>query len=193
MKVFKDRCILAAMTLLISFVWGEASFAEKGDILDYSSFGMTVPVEGGLIAQPLGMDVRQVRWGMSPEEVIMKEGIVSSSYEEVFQGGLSQITVPSTSIAGIPCTMLYVFSENRLSSISGTFHSEPFRLNEDVENYRHLQDLLEEKYGTPLEKEILWITPKAPMWRILNPSAWRWLWRIFITALYGIREPPLFP
>ncbi len=167
MKVCKGWRILAAMTLLISFGWGEASFAERGDILDYSSFDVTPFAEEGLMVQPVAMDVRQVRWGMSPEEVLRRENILS--YEETLRGGLLEITVPSTSIAEIPCSILYVFSENRLSSIFCTFHSEPFRLNEDVENYRHLQVLLEEKYGASLEKEILWNNPESPY--VANPQS----------------------
>ena len=167
MKVCKGWCILAAMTLLISFGWGEISFAERGDILDYSSFDVTPLVEEGLTVQPVAMDVRQVRWGMSPEEVLRRENV--PSYKEIFRGGLLEITVPSTSIAGIPCSILYIFSGNCLSSIFCTFHSEPFRLNEDVGNYRHLQALLEEKYGASLEKEILWNNPESPY--VANPQS----------------------
>jgi hypothetical protein len=70
--------------------------------------------------------------------------------------------VPEREIAKIPCIFTYTFAEDCLTSILASFHAELFRLNRYVDNFQLLESLLEEKYGSSLEKSVLWHNPESP-------------------------------
>ena len=161
MRCSKNQCCFIIMLLFLFAVLPRTSFAEKGDILDYSLFDITPGFQenaSGLFQEPY--DIRHLRWGMTPEEVLMKEEI--ETYGKVLHKNFLQITVPERRIVKIPCTLTYTFAENRLSSILSSFHAELFRLNKYVDNFERLEFLLVEKYGSPLEKKVLWQNPESP-------------------------------
>jgi hypothetical protein len=149
-----------AFLFFVLFLFPGSSFAEKGDILDYSSLGITPASIEGASLFLLEPEVRRVRWGMSPEMVIEREGI--TTYAEAFEGNLLYLTVPGTFVADIPGSLTYIFPEGALSGIFCTFHSETLRLDKDITHFSRLEALLEEKYGAPLEKQVVWDNPESP-------------------------------
>ncbi len=156
----KSLRFLGASVLLCALsLFPASSFAERGDILDYSSLGITpLSLEGSplFVLEP---EVRNIRWGMPPEMVIEREGI--TSYSEASRGELLYITLPRASILEIPCSITYIFPGNTLSGIFCSFHSDTLRLDKDIAHFSRLEALLEEKYGPPLEKRVTWDNPKS--------------------------------
>ncbi len=152
------RFLMACMPVLLAFL-PNTSWAERGDILDYSLFGIT-PVHVESAQDFLEPEVRSVCWGMTPEMVIERDGV--TSHTPMNRGSLLYISVPATSVANIPCSLTYIFTENALSGISCAFYSDTFRLDEDITHFLRLEALLTEKYGTPLEKRCLWENSESP-------------------------------
>lgn len=102
-------------------------------------------------------DFRQTHWGMSKEEVRRSETLE-----------LQAVTVPDTaieilagtsSVAGMPCAIVYTIAEDQLVSagytISGKIEgSVPIKRhtndNNYLDDYEAVKAIMREKYGTPI-------------------------------------------
>ena len=89
-----------------------------------------------------------VNWGMTPDEVA---GLVPDGS----RGESGGIRV-KMSVAGKPSQTYFVFRENKLAVISGTFTERYNRLNDYVHEYNRIKRILTEYLGAPVYDEEVW-------------------------------------
>jgi tetratricopeptide (TPR) repeat protein len=88
-------------------------------------------------------DFRIANWGDSKEIVMRKEGVPN------IVDNIPNIYVFSDNIAGLPCTVLYSFSDNKLTMAKYIFDVKHSNDNAYIQDYEELVDLMTQKYGKP--------------------------------------------
>lgn len=87
-------------------------------------------------------DFRKSRWGDSMRKVMNLEG-KPNMYDS------DDLYVFSSSLVGMPCDVVYVFTDNKLTMTKYMFESKHSNKNEYINDYNRLVRLLTEKYGEP--------------------------------------------
>ncbi|MFQ5334807.1 MAG: hypothetical protein ACE5DN_01905 [Flavobacteriales bacterium] len=94
-------------------------------------------------------DFRTLNWGMTIKEVIQAETLKLES-----QIG-SELRYSKT-LSGIDCSLIYYFTQGRLSKAAYTSKESYTNFNDYIEDYKLLKGLLEKKYGTAASDKLLW-------------------------------------
>lgn len=93
-------------------------------------------------------DLRNIRWGMSVDEVKASE-----PEKPVFEQ--KEVLTYKINIAGFNTNLFYVFIENKLYNAGYSFLTEHTNKNDYVGDYENLKKILDEKYGSE-KSSILW-------------------------------------
>ncbi|MGE4412433.1 MAG: hypothetical protein AB7E45_01890 [Candidatus Caldatribacteriota bacterium] len=98
-------------------------------------------------------DFRQVKWGMSKEDVkeIEDRDIV---YEDV--GGTQELILYADQISKFDCFVSYLFVQDKLASAGYYINEEHTNKNTYIDDYEKLKELLSKKYGQPIKDNIIW-------------------------------------
>lgn len=94
-------------------------------------------------------DFRRVDWGFSVKEVEATEKgdpLDRTDNAIIYKG----------KVANLDCIILYNFFENELYSTAYFIKEKYSNKNQYISEYEKLHKLLQQKYGTPLEDEIVW-------------------------------------
>lgn len=94
-------------------------------------------------------DFRNVKWGMSRNEVIRLEKLQLKDEEE------SKLFY-ETAIASQQCILIYSFINDKLYSGNYLFIDKHTNFNEYINDYLNLKALLEEKYGKYTDNDQKW-------------------------------------
>lgn len=106
-------------------------------------------------------DIRNVRWGMSPQEVIRAENNTTIETQE----GYIQYNV---TLNGLDALLIYEFAFNKLVNAMWTIRDSDFDMNSCISKYDSFKLKLTEKYGTPSVSRDIW---RNDLFRD-NPSQW---------------------
>lgn len=115
---------------------------------------------------PQKPDFRQAHWGMTAEEVKHSETVELQAAERSETG--VDILLGTSSVAEMPCAIIYEFAENKLVSanyeilgkIPGAVPTKRHTAdNKYLDDYETIKGILSEKYGTPLGDETTWRNP----------------------------------
>ncbi len=87
-------------------------------------------------------DFRKAKWGDSKRKIMNREG-QPDRYDS------DDLYVFSSSLAGMPCDVVYVFTDDKLTMAKYMFASKHSNKNEYINDYNRLVGLLTEKYGEP--------------------------------------------
>lgn len=101
-------------------------------------------------------DFRQVNWGMSKEEVRAVEKQEPAD-EDI--GGVQETFAYKTKISSFDSYLGYIFVNNKLSGAGYYIQQEHVNQNDYIDDYNKLKDLLIQKYGKPVNDEVLWKNP----------------------------------
>lgn len=88
-------------------------------------------------------DFRVANWGDSKELVMKKEGRPN------IIDNMPDLYAFTDNIAGLPCTVLYCFSDNKLTMAKYLFDVKHSNDNLFIQDYHDLVDLMTQKYGAP--------------------------------------------
>lgn len=94
-------------------------------------------------------DFRKTTWGMTKEQVKIAETKKLEAEREDRLGYLDDMV-------GKKVTIVYVFTENKLSRGSYVFDLQHTNQNLFINDYEEIKHLLSEKYGPPNEDDSLW-------------------------------------
>lgn len=94
-------------------------------------------------------DFRNVKWGMSRDEVIQLEKLRLKDEEP------SKLFY-ETAIAGQQCILIYSFINDKLFSGNYLFSDKHSNYNEYINDYLNIKALLEEKYGKYTDNDQKW-------------------------------------
>jgi len=101
--------------------------------------------------------VRKAAWGMTPAQVIATEEGKPASVREV--GGETAITYDSLQFGGLPCRLVYFFSDGKLARAKFLFAAQHGDLNEFISDYHAVELPLLEKHGKPGTERVVWDNP----------------------------------
>ncbi len=97
-----------------------------------------------------GPDIRNLRWGLSRQEVISVE--TEAALVQLESGALAGPVV----VAGKPAVMLCMFQAGRLSELVYAFQLQHANRNLYIDDYRQVQASLRSKYGEPVVDSMDW-------------------------------------
>ncbi len=100
-------------------------------------------------------DFRNTRWGMSQAQVRASES--GKPFQE-FANAAGFIY--DKNVAGMKCSIAYVFVENILVRARYTFHEEHSNLDQYIVDREKLHNILSKKYGDPDNDETIFIANK---------------------------------
>jgi len=89
-------------------------------------------------------DFRVANWGDSKQSVVKREGVPDTDNDPDYYGFPDEIV-------SHPCTVLYKFTDNKLSSGFYSFNIVHSNDNMFINDYQEIVDLLTSKYGEPIE------------------------------------------
>jgi|ETNmetMinimDraft_20_1059909.scaffolds.fasta_scaffold87095_2 hypothetical protein len=98
-------------------------------------------------------DFRKSHWGDSYGEVVESEQL--DIFTEADRSGI-KILAYKTDVSGLNATMVYLFAADKLYSAKYIFTEDHTYDNDYINDYKTIQKILTNKYGTPAEDETLW-------------------------------------
>jgi hypothetical protein len=98
-------------------------------------------------------DFRKTRWGMNPSQVISSEGKKPASRDK--KGSIA-ILGYSDQISGFPCSIIYVFVNDKLVRTKYVIKSQHINKNEYLSDYDKLMLSLSDKYGAAIGDNTYW-------------------------------------
>lgn len=112
-----------------------------------------------MAALPLAAEtaVRKASWGMTQEQVMTSEESKPASVREI--GGETAIRYDSVQFGGLPCRLIYFFSDGKLARAKFLFAAQHGDFNEFIADYHAVEPLLREKYGKPGTERVVWDNP----------------------------------
>jgi hypothetical protein len=106
-------------------------------------------------------DFRNVRWGMTQQEVKQAEKLALAYADQEMLGY-------ETTLAGFDCNLIYLFQNDRLYRAGYIFTHMHMNCTDFIDDYDKVKDLLKQKYGEPKQDDVLW---KDDLYRD-DPSHW---------------------
>lgn len=100
-------------------------------------------------ATAVAADFRGLEWGATPKEV-------KDAEEASFAGVDGTDLYYTTSLAGIDVVTRYHFLDGRLAEAAYLSTEEYINDNRHVEDYMKLKELLTDKYGAPVDDDVIW-------------------------------------
>lgn len=94
-------------------------------------------------------DFRVAKWGDTIEQIKAKEGKDNLS-------STADIYMFYDNLAGMPCIVGYVFTDNRLSMAKYLFKQEHSNKSDFIDDYNKIVGLLSKKYGEPYHNAPYW-------------------------------------
>jgi hypothetical protein len=94
-------------------------------------------------------DFRVTSWGESRESILMKEG-------KKDKAGIENLYSFDDYVAGMNCSVVYEFVENKLSGAYYVFNVKHTNENDYIQDFNRLIELLTEKYGNPAINMPIW-------------------------------------
>ena len=94
-------------------------------------------------------DIRVGKWGDSKASIMAKEGKTNLSTSP-------DVYMFYDTIAGMSCTVGYVFTNDKLTMVKYLLNQEHSNLNDYIEDYNKLIGLLTKKYGDPYHNSPVW-------------------------------------
>lgn len=92
---------------------------------------------------------RNTHWGMSREEVKNSEDLELVREQE-------DVLMYQTNLSGFKAFIGYIFTNNKLTRAKYLITETHSNENDHISDYNDLNDLLEKKYGEPIEKDKHW-------------------------------------
>lgn len=109
--------------------------------------------------QPLENDFRTVRWGMSKEDVMAREGL-----EPDYTGNLSELDVTyigyDTKLMGKDCLLGFYFCDKGLYEARYIMTETHTADSKYISDYKEIRAALTDKYGEPLRDQENWDTSR---------------------------------
>lgn len=94
-------------------------------------------------------DFRSTNWGMSKTQVKATEKMkLIKEYEDLLSY--------NGSVGELNCNIIYIFVGNKLVRSKYFFINEHFIKNDYIYDYNILKDMLEKKYGKPIDESQIW-------------------------------------
>lgn len=97
----------------------------------------------GTLVDNVDKDFRVANWGDSKGLVMKREGVPN------IIDNMPDLYAFSDNIAGLPCTVLYCFSDDKLTMAKYLFDVKHSNENVFIQDYQELVDLMAQKYGPP--------------------------------------------
>lgn len=94
-------------------------------------------------------DFRNVKWGMTTNEVIKSESLPLWTQEKNY-------LFYKTEISKLPCLLLYSFTNNKLYGAGYSFQQSHTNLNDHIYDFGEIKNLLTKKYGNPKDHQVIW-------------------------------------
>jgi len=159
-----DMVTLASATKIkkiwyyVYFCSENSNFTSSGYILDTSVkklFSVTKVLsikEGKKLKDryQYGVNFRNTRWGMSPQQVIFTEGEPSSQKKSNGSANLQY----RSELMDMECVLMYLFSQNNLIKAKYSFLKKYPLNSQNIEEHISIKKALIEKFGKPKEDNI---------------------------------------
>ena len=135
------------ITSLFYFAFGQSiAISNDGTIVQLNDDGTWSKQIEVKIANSI---FRNTKWGMSIEDVKKVEKLTIS-----FENNDSLFV--ETSINGLICDSIYIFADNKLVRGRYFFKENHSNLNNYINDYMSIQELLTMKYGKPIDENQIW-------------------------------------
>jgi uncharacterized protein YxeA len=94
-------------------------------------------------------DFRQINWGMNQQQVIQSEKAKLLNQDE-------KHLIYECQVNNKDCALIYEFYDNKIVCTTYFFQINHINLNNYIDDYIELHNLLKNKYQEPIENKIIW-------------------------------------
>lgn len=112
---------------------------------------LSIPAFAEVNPEPIEQhfDFRQINWGMNQQQVIQSEKARLLNQDE-------KNLIYECQINNKDCALVYEFQNNKLLFATYFFQIDHTNLNDYIDDYTELHNLLKAKYQEPIENKIIW-------------------------------------